>query len=187
MQEKFGKLWRAGKTFRAAVSILTELDPGKNGAKQYRRAAMALYKTVLAGPGRLTAQNLQEVRELLHGLPPTEIDELIAMLRSAEVITVDELAAGLDGLPGPEQHRLLESAIKLAVRSNRLDINHTYLAGIADRLHYGAEAFEAKISELKLQEGNRRNLIRSGAGILAALLVLLVLLYHTLNRTYQYS
>lgn len=174
MQSKIGKLRDIGKTFRAAVSVITELAPGENGAKQYRRAAMALYKTVLAGPGRLTARDLQEVRDLLRSLPPAELDELIAMLHSAEVITVDELATGLSGLPGPEQHRLLESAIKLAVRSNRLEINHAYLAGIAERLHYGAAAFEAKIVELKMQEGNRRNLIRSGAGILAALLVLLV-------------
>ena len=53
---------------------------------------MALYKTVLAGSGQLTEENLLEVRQLLNQLPPNEIDELIDLLRSADDISADELA-----------------------------------------------------------------------------------------------
>ena len=171
MLGKFGRMWDEKNPLHAAIDMLNELGGGHREAAR-RRAAMALYKTVLAGSGQLTEENLLEVRQLLTQLPPNEIDELIDLLRSADDISADELAGELADLPTEEKHRLVENAVKLAIRSHRLEENRAYLAAVAAHFQYEPGEFDAQVAEIAAKDGSRRRILRSGAGILTALIVI---------------
>ncbi|MBO5763453.1 MAG: hypothetical protein J6R85_06230, partial [Lentisphaeria bacterium] len=160
------------KPLHLAMNLVASGSGSEDAKQDVRKPLMALFKTVLSGDDALRERDFEMVRHLLRDRLPHEISEMIEMLRLARSISADEVVERLSGLEQPEKNNVLRAALRLAIRSGRAAENHDYLQHLAEGFGMDAGDFAAMEEDLLAQDLRRRKLLRSGAGVLVALIVL---------------
>lgn len=148
---------------------------GDETARRLRRVYIGLLKRVLLSDGRLDATEIESFRRLLNGTHSEgEVDDLVALLKVVELPSTDDAVRAFSPLPGEEQMRLMRGLLSLAFDSGNLAGNRTWLNELAARLELPPEWVETVLESLAAEQAKREKIIRSGTGILVALIVIAV-------------
>lgn len=180
---------RMERSMRHTFTVVTALFHSGNGAddtgRAIRNAVLGIFKRILESDGPLTEADLESVRQLLmYEHSPLEVDKLIAELKSQPPVSADEAAAALRELPAEELERILRGFLVLAISTDSLEESAPLIRDLAARLGFAAETIEKFIDEIAAEYLRRRRILRSGAGILVALIVIAVfILTATLLRS----
>lgn len=151
-----------------------------------RCAVLAFVKMVLEADGEPLDENDLEVfrQNLERKHSRNEVDRMVAELRSAPAVSTEETFAVLQELPQEEKLRLLRFLLTLAVSANTLNGCEKLLSNWAVSSGFTAEEFQTLRDDIAAERERRTRIIRSGAGILAALIVIAVfILTATLLRS----
>lgn len=173
-----------GKNFHKALHWIPAAFGSHPDSMPIRRAVMALVRTVLGTDRPLTAADIEAVRSLFRNHSRQEADLMIELLHDAEPITVADAAMEFAVLPPVEQRRTLSALIILAVRCRRLKQNQALFQELAAAFEISEDELNAIIEEQIKLNAQRNRIIQSGAGIVVALIVILVfILTATLLRS----
>ena len=176
------------RSMRHTFTVVTALfrNGGDSGsAREVRHAVLALFKQILESDGPLTEGDLESLRQLLmHEHSPLEVDRLVAELKNLPPISAEDAAAALQLLPREELERVLRAFLVLAVSTDSLERSKPLIADIARRTGFSAGAVDRVTDEIVAEHLRRQRILRSGAGILVALIVIAVfILTATLLRS----
>lgn len=180
---------RMERSMRHTFTVVTTLFRNGNGAgdsgRAVRTAVLSVFRQILESGGPLKENDLESLRQLLmHGHSPFEVDKLVAELKNQPPVSADEAAAALRTLPREEQERVLRAFLVLAVSTDSLERCKPLIADIAERTGFFPGAVDRFTAEITSEHLRRRRIIRSGAGILVALIVIAVfILTATLLRS----
>lgn len=150
-----------------------------------RRTLLALVKSILQSRGPLSEGDLDTLRRILSAdHSPFEVEHFVTELRSLHPIPVEEAAPVFLPLPRLEREKILRMLLALAADSTGLDANHALIYGLGQRLEFTPEELDALTEDVVAQRVRRQKIIRSGAGILVAVIVVAVfILTATLLRS----
>ena len=150
-----------------------------------RRTLLALVKSILQSRGPLSEGDLDTLRRILSAdHSPFEVEHFVTELRSLHPIPVEEAAPVFLPLPRLEREKILRMLLALAADSTGLDVNHALIYGLGQRLEFTPEELDALTEDVVAQRVRRQKIIRSGAGILVAVIVVAVfILTATLLRS----
>ncbi|MBQ8754834.1 MAG: AI-2E family transporter [Lentisphaeria bacterium] len=151
-----------------------------------RCAVLAFVKMVLEADGEPLDENDLDVfrQNLERKHSRNEVDRMVAELRSAPAVSTEETFAVLQELPQEEKLRLLRFLLTLAVSANTLNGCEKLLSNWAVSSGFTADEFKTLRDDIAAERERRTRIIRSGAGILAALIVIAVfILTATLLRS----
>lgn len=179
---------RMERSMRHTFTVVTALfrNGGDSGsAREVRHAVLALFKQILESDGPLTEGDLESLRQLLmHEHSPLEVDRLVAELKNLPPISAEDAAAALQLLPREELERVLRAFLVLAVSTDSLERCTPLISDLAERTGFSARTIQRITDEITAEYLRRRRIIRSGAGILVALIVIAVfILTATLLRS----
>ena len=179
---------RWGKSpLRHSYEVLAGLFPGDSREEPWLRTFHCLIHTLLAGEdGSVSSERIETVRRLIENKRGAEeAAQRIRSLNSASDITPAAAADSLSDMNLDEKKKLLNFLVLLALASNVFDErNHAYLAEFAVLSGVDPAAFESIIKSAKEERAAQNRLIRSGAGLVAAISVIVVfILTATLLRS----
>ena len=157
---------------RAAEFALTREDD--NAQSHLHRRIGELFRFVLAGSGLPGERDFEAGRFALRERPPQEAAELIGAIRLAGPANAGEIAEALNDMPPGERREIIRIALGLGIGADRKDENHAFLQQLALAAGIGEEVFSDLENQLDEAEIRRRKLLRSGAGIAVALIVIVV-------------
>ena len=154
------------------VGALFHSDSGGNG--EVRRMMLALIRTVLGnGAEGLPDDAMALLREMLsesHSLP--EVDRMLAELRTLPPVTAEEAAPVFQMLAPEQKIRTVRSLLVIAAAAAQPEQARALIADFAGRIGIPDSELETLAAEVELEQSRRRRIIRSGAGILVALIVI---------------
>lgn len=174
------------KHFQRALSLVYAQFSGRDEDEMaaIRRVIVALIRTVIGGDRRPDADDYEAVRHLLKDHSAREISQMLEMLDNAEDISAADAGAVLSGLPEESKRKVITELLMLAVGTDRLEAVRGLLKELSGRIGIPAADFDALESDLVARDNRRRKIIKSGAGVAAALIVIFVfILTATLLRS----
>lgn len=168
---------------KAAAESVWMRTEGDAHAELYRHFG-ALCRIVLAGDAPLKEQDLEAVRFVLRNRPPQEVSALIDAMHQAGDFQFAE-AVEIFCLLGPSDRQgLIRVVLELAISADRQGEVHELLRELAIALGMTEDSFSDLEKQLTEAGARRRKLLRSGAGIIAALIIILIfILTATLLRS----
>ncbi|MBO5689403.1 MAG: hypothetical protein J6S73_05685, partial [Lentisphaeria bacterium] len=167
--------------WKAAESVLWRDGDASNGLCLQLGA---LFRTVLAGTAPLTDRNYEAMRFVLRNRSPQETSALMDAVRQAETLDLPELTRLMNTLGQVERRGIIHIALELAIGADRLADVREMLSALALSAGMTAEAFADLEKQLIEAEVRRQKLLRSGAGIGVALIIILIfILTATLLRS----
>lgn len=181
---------RMERSMRHTFTVMSALFRNANGpdgdtAREIRRAVLSLFRQILESDGELPESGLESLRQLLlHEHSPFEVDKLIAELKGLTPVPAEEAAVALRKLPPGELERVLRAFLVLAISTDSLERNAPLITDVAGRAGFSERNIRQISDEITAEHLRRRRIIRSGAGILVALIVIAVfILTATLLRS----
>ena len=174
------------KPIQRAIGLFASRFSGSEDEEEMlRRTLIALIKTVLSEDGReLSDADYEAVRYQLRDYPPGEIRQMLEKLRNSPLISAAEAATVLEKIPDTEKEKVIRALLTLAIGSGRLSRKQPLIQELASRLGMSRQEYAELREELLLRHQQRRKIIKSGAGIAVALIVLVVfILTATLLRS----
>jgi len=173
------------RSFARAVALFSgEEEPEPKEAAR-RRMVLSLARTVLAGNEAISEHDVDSFRQLLaDDFPPLRIERMVSAMRSAPTVTAEE-AAPLFGKGSEEKReRLIRLLLILAVENESPPERFVLIEELGKRVGFSAEEMEAMRNEVIETQFRRTRILRSGAGVLVALIVITVfILTATLLRS----
>ncbi len=169
LEKSFGRAW----SFVAGVLPLghdSSLDPAT-------RTTVALVKTVLlADDGRVDDDELDAFRAICaRQYPARQVGELVSYLETCAPVTPEEAAEVLKELPADTQCSILRMLIELGLaNADYVPAQQILVAHLARLLSITAEELKAIEEAATRDHVERRRLIKSSAGIVVALIVIVV-------------
>lgn len=179
---------RLGKSpLRYSYEILSGLFPGDNREDPWRRTVLCLIHSLLAGEdGSVSSERMETVRRLIENKRgPEEAAKRLRDLKEAGDITPQAAADALSRMDVDEKQKLLKFLILLTLTSDVFDERRrTYLAEFSSAAGIADDVFENIVRTAREERVVQDRLIRSGAGLLAALgVIFLFVLTATLLRS----
>ena len=179
---------RLGKNpLKYSYEMLTGLFPGDNREDPWRRTVLALVHTLLAEEdGTVPGERIEILRRLIENKRgPEEAAKRIRELKDSADITPQKAADSLSEMDALEKQKLLKFLVLLVLGANVFEgRNHAYLSEFSKAQGVADDVFEKIISSAREERIAQDRLIRSGAGLLAAIgVILLFILTATLLRS----
>ena len=179
---------RMERSMRHTFTVVTTLFRNGNASdsdRDIRVAVLSVFRRILESDGPLKEADLESLRQLLtHDYSPFEVDKLIAELKNQPPLPTEEIVAALGKLPPAELERVLRAFLYLAVSTDALEHCTPLISDLAERTGFSARTIRRITDEITAEHLRRRRIIRSGAGILVALIVIAVfILTATLLRS----
>ena len=170
---------------RHSYEVLAGLFAADNREEQWVRTVLGLIHTLLNEEGSVPAPRIEILRRLIEAKRGAdEASRRIKMLKEASVIMPEEAASALEGMEREELEKLIRFLILLALAANVLEGKRAFLADFAAAAGVGQSDFDRMIVSAKAEKTAQEHLIRSGAGVIAALGVIAVfILTATLLRS----
>ena len=169
-----------------SYETLSGLFSSDDREEQWRRTVLALIHTMLSENGMVSSERIEVFRRLVESKKGAEeAFRQIRLLKEVADISPAEAAASLAGLDLEEREKLLNFLVLLALMTNAFDEkNHKLLFEFALASGMDGEAFARIIASARTEKNVRERLIRSGAGLLAAIgIIALFILTATLLRS----
>ena len=192
----FSGLSSSFKKHRRVTAVLKEsffhaweairLENGDRVAEKCRLAGLSIVRRLLDdGSGSIDPRKLELYKRLLEcECLVSDIGSELADLREAEEISVEEAARRLVSLSAAGRVRLLRFMLALATAAECPAADFVMLGQFAEALEVSAPEFQKLWKEVKEEVHRHRRIISSGAGIVAAVIVVLVfILTATLLRS----
>ena len=183
-----GKVERSlRRTFARAVALFSGEDGEKSGGQEQARriAFLSLVRTVMESQGTMGEEEMESFRRLLsEDFSPFMIERMVADLRQVPTITAEEAAPLFLDQSEEDRERLVRLLLILAASNHCLKESAGLIDGLAGRLGL-PEAWVSRIRDEVVEAQRRRlRILRSGAGVLVALIVIAVfILTATLLRS----
>ena len=180
-----GKIARSlRQTFSTAFHMFSS-DSDAEQSADCRAAALGMMRSVMERDGVLSDEALEAFRALLSDdHSQLEIEHLVSLLRRQKPLSAGEAAPCFTTLPDAEKLQLIRSLLVLSLSSGQQCKNETLIREFAEQLGFPPEELRVMSDEVEAAQKRRRRIIRSGAGILVALIVIAVfILTATLLRS----
>ena len=180
-----GKIARSlRQTFSTAFHMFSS-DSDAEQSADCRAAALGMMRSVMERDGVLSDEALEAFRALLSDdHSQLEIEHLVSLLRRQRPLSAEEAAPCFTALPDAEKLQLIRSLLVLSLSSGQQCKNETLIREFAEKLGFPPEELRVMSDEVEAAQKRRRRIIRSGAGILVALIVIAVfILTATLLRS----
>ena len=178
---------RIGRSpLRHSYESLTEFFSADNREEKRRRAFLCLVHSLLSRNGVVSGERIETVRRLIESKKGSEeAFRQIRALKEASDITPQAAAEALGGLEEEEVRKVLHFLVLLVLSSNAFDdANQSYLAELSSAMGISPENFEDIIKSARNERSVQDRLIRSGAGLVAAIgVIALFILTATLLRS----
>ncbi len=178
---------RMERSMRHTFTVVTTLFRNGNESDDdgVRTAVLSVFRRILESDGPLKENDLESLRQLLmHEHSPFEVDKLIAELKNQEPLSVGEAARALRQLPPTELERVLRAFLYLAVSTDVPERCTPLISDLAEQTGFSARTIRRITDGITAEHLRRRRIIRSGTGILVALIVIAVfILTATLLRS----
>ena len=171
---------------RHSYESLTEFFSADNPEEKRRRAFLCIVHSLLSRNGVVSGERIEAVRRLIESKKGSEeAFRQIRALKEATDIAPQKAAEALEGLEEEEIRKLLHFLVLLALSSNAFDeAGQNYLSELSSSLGMSAEVFEDVIKSARNERAVQDRLIRSGAGLIAAIgVIVLFILTATLLRS----
>ena len=171
---------------RHSYESLTEFFSSDNLEEKRRRAFLCLVHSLLGRNGVISGERIEAVRRLIENKKGSEeAFRQVRALKEATDITPQKAVEALEGLDEEEIRKVLHFLVLLTLSSNAFDeANQNYLAELSSSLGVSPEIFENIIKSARNERAVQDRLIRSGAGLVAAIgVIVLFILTATLLRS----
>ncbi len=175
------------RTFARAVALF-----GGDGEERMdeeerirRKAFLSLVRTVMESRGAMGEEEIDSFRRLLsEDLSSFEIERMISGLRHASTITAEEAAPLFADQSAEEREHLLRLLLILAASNDCLEESAELIDDLAKRFGFSKSVIDRIREEVVDAQRRRIRILRSGAGVLVALIVIAVfILTATLLRS----
>lgn len=142
---------------------------------RHRGIVSAIRMVLSDASGELIPAKLETLRRLMDGeRSPEEVERQLGELKTLVPLPPDDIAQTVGAMSDGERRQLLRFLLSLAAAAETPDTVVTSLENIFARSGVPEEAFSSLRAETLREEEHRRRVIGSGAGIVAALVVLAV-------------
>ena len=171
---------------RHSYESLTEFFSADNPEEKRRRAFLCIVHSLLSRNGVVSGERIEAVRRLIESKKGSEeAFRQIRALKEAADITPQKAGEALEGLDEEEIRKLLHFLVLLTLSSNAFDeAGQNYLAELSSSLEVSPEVFDDIIKSARNERAVQDRLIRSGAGLVAAIgVIVLFILTATLLRS----
>ena len=171
---------------RHSYESLTEFFSADNPEEKRRRAFLCIVHSLLSRNGVVSGERIEAVRRLIESKKGSEeAFRQIRALKEAADITPQKAGEALEGLDEEEIRKLLHFLVLLTLSSNAFDeAGQNYLAELSSSLGVSPEVFDDIIKSARNERAVQDRLIRSGAGLVAAIgVIVLFILTATLLRS----
>jgi len=167
------------RSFARAVALFSGegADPGANDPDEAarRRMVLSLARTVLGNGETVSEREADSFRQLLaDDFPPIRIERMVASMRQAPTVTAEEAAPLFASRPDEERERLVRMLLILAVGNDGRPESFELIDTLALRLGFSAEEMKQMRADVVETHRRRARILRSGAGMLVALIVIAV-------------
>ncbi|MBR2509470.1 MAG: AI-2E family transporter [Lentisphaeria bacterium] len=168
IEDSFSKAKKAISEFADSVQFSSA-----NESEEHVIAALA--KTLLAPERILSATDVENFRMVWsRNFSPENVDKIVSFLYDSTLITVAEAAEALSGSSPENRQKIIFNLAELICNSDDPDGAEKYLTKLAQALKIPDNEFKSILEQAKSKGEKRKKLLRSGAGILAALIILLI-------------
>ena len=168
LKNSFSAAWES-LPFRLGGSV------SEDEALRHRGIVSAVRMVLSDADGNPQPAKLETYRRLLEGeRSPEEVEHQLSELKTLSALPPDGIVKALRGLSEGELTRLLHFLLSLAAAAETPEVTVASLESIFSDAGVAHERFAVLRTETLRTEENRRRIIGSGAGILAALVVLAV-------------
>ena len=173
-------------SLKRSYEMLAGVFSDADREEESRKAVLSLVRTMLDEEGRISDSRLDIVRgavEELRGME--EARKLIRTLGEVPETTPERAAADLGEISRSDLRNLLRFLILLVLSANAMtDANRAFLTAFAGRAGMPQDEFSALLDTVESERKAHDRLVRSGAGIIASLIVIAVfILTATLLRS----
>ncbi|MFA6715179.1 MAG: AI-2E family transporter [Victivallales bacterium] len=160
----------AGKAFASIVNLLYDHDTGDDISD----AIISLLKAVLWADGPADESEIEYFEKILErDYSRHQIAKLVAELKSPRKIDINTACDLLKDLSEEQKINLLHSLISLGLADDDYSIKQKEIvADVAVRLGISKTALEELETEIEKNNKTKNRLLKSGAGILVALIVI---------------
>ncbi len=166
---------RVERSLKQGISMAAAIFRGDSaGRNEVRRMMLALVKTVLGnGSEQLPADDLALLREMLsESYSPPEVDRMLSELRTLPPVTAAEAAPVFRELDPEEKSRTVRSLLVMTAAAARPVQAQELIAGFAGLIGISDAELAGLAAGVEVEQSQRRRIIRSGAGVLVALIVI---------------
>ena len=174
-------------TFARAVALFSDNGEEKAGKSEQirRKAFLSLIRTVMESRGTMGEPEIDLLRRLLsEDFPSFKIERMISELRDVPVITAEEAAPVFAEDSEMDRERLIRLLLILAASNHSLEESVELIDGLAEKFGFSRPFIERIREEVFEAQRRRIRILRSGAGVLVALIVIAVfILTATLLRS----
>jgi len=173
------------RNFARAVALFSgEEEPEPKEAKR-RQAVLSLARTVLAGKEAISERDAESFRQLLaDDFPPLRIERMVSAMRNAPTVTAEEAAPLFKECSDEERERLIRLLLILAAGNEAHAERFALIDELGRRLGFSDDEMKTMRNEVVETQSRRARILRSGAGVLVALIVIAVfILTATLLRS----
>lgn len=140
-----------------------------------RNAMMAIIAQLLRRNGSFPPERMETLKRLMaEDYPVQEIDRFIADLPRVTEQTPQEAAQFLIEKKEQERIRIIDSLLAMSLALGDATEDVELIQQFAISLNISDDCFKSHLAKLRQEEQSRKKIIRSGAGIGVALIVLLV-------------
>ncbi len=165
---------KSGWALLFGKKTLEELPISLTQDKLLRKAALSLVGGLIWCGGKTNEILLTEFKHMLSGhFSALEIDAVLENLENQK-IDAEALAEQLKDIPVESQERILKGMLRLAYSDNYTTQEHEYISKAAAIFGFDKEAVDEMADVIHEENQQKKKLIKSGAGLIAALVVLLV-------------
>lgn len=173
------------RSFARAVALFSSEEEPEPEEAARRRMVLSLARTVLAGDGAISERDAESFRQLLaDDFPPLRIERMVSAMRSAPTVTAEKAAPLFKKCSEEDRERLIRLLLILAAGNEFHADQLTLIDELGLRIGFSEEALEAMRGEVIETQTRRARILRSGAGVLVALIVIAVfILTATLLRS----
>ncbi|MFA7230515.1 MAG: AI-2E family transporter [Victivallaceae bacterium] len=163
----------AAKAFAAVSGLLHYSD---NSTDEISCAVISLMKAVLWTDGTLGELEIEEFRNILvKDYPARKVELLTEELKSHETVDIPAKTAIVSQLPENEKIQIVKTLIELGIANGDYsEQKHDAIAEISRQLGLSPDAFKLQEENVTAAHASRKRLLKSGAGIIVALIVLTV-------------
>lgn len=166
-----GSLSKAKKVISSIADSV--ILPDSDNYLEYVIAALA--KTVIAPDRMLNSSDIEDFRMVWgKNFSAENTDKIVAFLYDSTEITVDEAAGAAKNITPELRKKILLNLCELLVNADSPDEAEKFLKELASAFELSEKDFDEVLTNAKNKGAKRKKLLSSGAGILAALIILLI-------------
>ena len=155
------------------AGFLDEVSNDKQNAVEHTVAA--LVKTLMAPEQEMSANDVESFRVIWSRyFTVKDTDRIIGLLYSAEKITIDELHENFNDIPENSYLQIFAAFMELGANSQNPDYAFDFLYELSEKISIDKDIYEELKNKAVANANKRKKLIRSGAGILVALVIIAI-------------